>query len=125
MHLRCTLLAGATAPQIEAHDGADHVGARRQSSAAAMFDRDLALTLLRDEQYAIAEVDAALLRIREGAYGICEHSGATIPRERRNLIPWARFTAEVQAAMENESESTRLPSTPASQNHSSPGTPPG
>lgn len=73
-------------------------------AAADSMDRDLALSLLATEQNAIVEVDAALLRIRDGTYGICESSGRPIPPERLDLIPWARYTAEVQTLSEKKSE---------------------
>jgi len=65
-------------------------------------DRDLALSLLSQEQNALYEIDQALERIALGIYGICEMSGQAIPRARLEAIPFARFTVECQSQMERQ-----------------------
>jgi len=66
-------------------------------------DRDLALCLLYQEQNTLMEIDEALQRIEEGAYGICEMSGKPIPIPRLEAIPFARFTVECQSQLEKQS----------------------
>jgi RNA polymerase-binding transcription factor DksA len=53
--------------------------------------RDLRAELAHEDS-ALAEVEAALRRIREGRYGICEDTGARIPAARLRALPWTRFT---------------------------------
>ena len=77
-------------------------------AATDSFDRDLALSLLRLEQNAVGEIDAALQRIREGRYGVCELTGKLISRERLEAIPWARYTVEAQAELEQRGEAPRV-----------------
>ena len=67
------------------------------------FDRDFALSLVANEQEALAEIEAAIQRIKNGSYGICEHTGQSIPKERLVAVPFTRYTA---AAMK-EIEKTR------------------
>jgi DnaK suppressor protein len=50
-------------------------------------ERDLALSF--QARAAVDEIDAALAKILEGSYGVCEQCGATIPRERLRAIPYA------------------------------------
>ena len=50
-------------------------------------ERDLALSAQARET--ITEIDAAIGRIQEGAYGYSTTSGRPIPRERLEAIPWA------------------------------------
>ena len=76
-------------------------------AATDSFDRDLALSLLGMEQHAVEEIDAALQRIREGRYGVCEFSGKVIPCRRLEAIPWARYTVEAQAEMESRGDASR------------------
>ena len=52
------------------------------------------------------EIDAALQRIEEGSYGICEMSGRPIPVARLRAIPFARFTVECQTRIEEQSENS-------------------
>jgi DnaK suppressor protein len=39
----------------------------------------------------LAEVEAALERLRLGTYGLCAETGETIDPERLKAIPWTRF----------------------------------
>jgi RNA polymerase-binding transcription factor DksA len=59
------------------------------------------------EQDAVGEIDAALLRIRNGRFGVCELTGKLIPRERLEAIPWTRYTVEAQAELERVGEAVR------------------
>jgi RNA polymerase-binding transcription factor DksA len=69
-------------------------------AATDSFDRDLILGLVSHEQEALYEVDAALKRIEDGSYGVCELTGRPIPWERLKAIPWARFSIEAEAELE-------------------------
>lgn len=65
--------------------------------------RDLRAELVHEDS-ALAEVDAALRRLREGRYGICEDTGARIPAARLRALPWTRFT---RAAAERREKAAR------------------
>ena len=52
----------------------------------------------------LAEVEAALERIRKGTYGICEATGSHISPERLRAVPWCRYLREVEARLENSGE---------------------
>lgn len=64
------------------------------------FDRDFALSLVSNEQDALNEIEAAILRIKEGTYGICEITGKPIPAARLTAVPFARYSVEGQAEHE-------------------------
>lgn len=64
------------------------------------FDRDFALSLVSNEQEALAEIDAAIKRIQAGTYGVCELTGKPIAKERLLAVPFARYSVESQAEME-------------------------
>ena len=57
------------------------------------FDHEFALSLVANEQDALMEIDAAMERIYEGSYGICEITGQAISAERLDAVPFARFSA--------------------------------
>ena len=69
-------------------------------SATDEFDHDLALAHLSAEQDALYEVEAALRRIREGSYGICEATEKRISAARLRAIPWTRYCRATQARLE-------------------------
>jgi RNA polymerase-binding transcription factor DksA len=76
------------------------------------FDHEFALSLVANEQDALMEIDAALDRIYEGTYGICEITGQTISAERLDAVPFARFSVEGQAQfeMQNRRKAQRMTS---------------
>jgi RNA polymerase-binding protein DksA len=76
-----------------AEGGTDnHLG----DTATAMYDRELDEGLEEGVQQTIGEIDAALQRIEEGTYGICENCGKPISPERLAAIPWARLCIDDQ-----------------------------
>ena len=63
-------------------------------AATDSFDRDLVLGLASFEQEGLDEIDAALKRIDDGTYGVCELTGRPIPWRRLKAMPWTRFSVE-------------------------------
>lgn len=61
-------------------------------------ERDRALQISAREREEIAEIDAALARIKDGTYGICVVSGKPIPKERLEAIPHASMRVEVKSS---------------------------
>jgi DnaK suppressor protein len=76
-----------------AEGGTDnHLG----DTATAMYDRELDEGLEVGVQQTMAEIDAALRRIEDGTYGVCERCGKPITPERLAAIPWARLCIDDQ-----------------------------
>jgi RNA polymerase-binding protein DksA len=69
-------------------------------AATDSFDRDLVLGLASFEQEGLYEIDAALRRIDDGTYGVCELTGRPIPWKRLEAMPWTRFSVEVERRVE-------------------------
>lgn len=53
------------------------------------FERSQTSTLLASSRTRLAEIDAALSRIADGRYGVCERCGRAIPRARLEARPTA------------------------------------
>jgi RNA polymerase-binding transcription factor DksA len=64
------------------------------------FDRDFALSMVANEQEALTEIDAAIKRIENGTYGICEVTQKPIARERLLAVPFTRYSTEAQKEIE-------------------------
>lgn len=71
------------------------------------YDRDFALSRVSSEQDAVYEIDEAMMRIRRGAYGICELTGKPIEPKRLEAIPWTRFCADAEKQLERQGEIRR------------------
>jgi RNA polymerase-binding protein DksA len=55
------------------------------------FEQEFALDLMDSEKKLLVEINEAIRRIEDGAFGICEGRGEPIPKARLNAIPWARY----------------------------------
>ncbi|MGE9267080.1 MAG: TraR/DksA family transcriptional regulator [Verrucomicrobiales bacterium] len=88
----------------EAAGSGEHTG----DAGSDAYDREFALNLLAKEQDSLHEIEAALQRIEEGRYGICELSGEKIPQPRLEAIPFARLTVAKQSEWEAEHGNARF-----------------
>ena len=61
---------------------------------------DFALSLVSSEQDALSEIEAAINRIYDGTYGICEITGKGISKERLGAVPFTRYSTEAQKDLE-------------------------
>jgi DnaK suppressor protein len=63
-------------------------------------NKELALQLGGRESQMVADIDQALLRIKEGSYGTCAKCGNLIDERRLEAVPTARYDAACQAELE-------------------------
>ena len=95
------------------HDSAGDMNAYGQhlgDAGSESFERDLAFSILSDEKGTVVEIDAAIERIKNGTYGICEITGKPIPESRLEAIPFARYSKEGQEIKETEARKAKLAS---------------
>jgi DnaK suppressor protein len=78
------------------------LGTHLADAGTDSYDRDMALGMLSSEQDALYEIEAALSRLRDRTYGICELTGKPIERSRLEAIPWTRFSAPAENQLERE-----------------------
>lgn len=70
------------------------------------FDRDFALSLVSNEQEALAEIEEAIGRIFDGSYGVCEITGEPINKERLMAVPFTKHSLEGQKQLEKNKRFT-------------------
>jgi DnaK suppressor protein len=68
--------------------------------ATHTYDRELDSTLEESEGQHLAHVDAALERIEDGTYGICENCGRPIGAERLEAVPWVTLCIDCKRKAE-------------------------
>jgi len=73
----------------------NHLG----DTATATYDRELEEGLEEGALQTVGEIDAALRRIEDGSYGVCELCGKPIGEQRLAAIPWARLCIDDQRRM--------------------------
>lgn len=77
---------------VREQGGEDTVDLANQQLASTTL-----LAEIRFEEAELAEVNAALQRIRDGSYGICEVTGRPISAARLRAIPWTRLSRRAAA----------------------------
>ena len=65
-----------------------------------VYDQDFTLSMAESERKILEEIDAALLRIENKTYGVCQLSGKPISKARLEAKPWAKYTVEAERIME-------------------------
>jgi RNA polymerase-binding transcription factor DksA len=90
---------------VREQGGEDTVDVANQQLASTTL-----LAEIRFEEAELAEVNAALQRIRDGNYGICEITGRPISAARLRAIPWTRLSH--RAALECGPGYRGVPSAP-------------
>ena len=73
-------------------------------------NKELALRLGDRESRMVADIDQALLRIKEGSYGICIRCNRPIDERRLEALPTARYDADCQAQLEASHSASETPS---------------
>ncbi|MDH3584710.1 MAG: TraR/DksA family transcriptional regulator [Phycisphaerae bacterium] len=64
------------------------------------YEQELTLTLVQSDREMVSQIDAALQRIADGTYGICEATGKAINKTRLTAKPWAKYSIEAARDME-------------------------
>ena len=64
------------------------------------YEQEFTLGLVETERKLLREINNALAKIQNGAYGICEGTGKPISKERLEVQPWARYSIEFAKQME-------------------------
>ena len=60
------------------------------------LSKEISLRLGERSSKEIADIDQALLRMKEGSYGICARCGKPIDERRLEAVPTARYDAQCQ-----------------------------
>ena len=73
-------------------------------SADAAFDsgnEEIASQLAEHEARELSQIEKALVRLKQGTYGVCEHCQTKIPVARLNALPYSTTCVRCQREMEN------------------------
>ncbi|WP_456267017.1 MULTISPECIES: TraR/DksA family transcriptional regulator [unclassified Bacillus (in: firmicutes)] len=90
---------------VESSEMSNGVGNHIADHGSIYLDRMTEQTLDQVDDQLEDEINAALKRMEDGTYGICEKTGKEIPYERLKAVPYTRYSID---AKKNE-ESTQDP----------------
>ena len=68
-------------------------------------DREINFILSDRERVKVKQIDDALERLDDSAYGVCESCGLEVAEERLNAMPFTRLCRDCQQDMEHEAKS--------------------
>jgi len=74
--------------------GRSHMPQHMADIGSDAWEQEFTLGLLENERTLVREIDEALLRIRDGTYGVCQATHRPISRARLAAKPWARYCIE-------------------------------
>jgi DnaK suppressor protein len=77
------------------------------AAAVENATKDMLAVTLERERRTLNEVELALVRLKKGEYGICDHCATEIPKARLEALPWARLCVHC-AELATNSKSFRV-----------------
>ena len=77
-----------------------HLPQHMAEQGSETYEQSLSLDLAAADRVLLREIDAALKRIADRTYGLCERTGKPISKERLAELPWARYSIEAAREME-------------------------
>jgi DnaK suppressor protein len=104
LSLRARLRGDVTAMADSALKHEGHESARMPIHMADMgtdnFEQEFTLSLLASDEDTLGLIEAALERIEEGVYGVCQECETTIPKTRLNALPYTPFCVKCAARVQ-------------------------
>lgn len=82
--------------------GTSHTSQHLAEQGSESYEQSLNLNLAASDRERITEIDAALQRIADRTYGLCELTFQPIKKARLDEIPWARYTIEAAREMDRK-----------------------
>jgi DnaK suppressor protein len=100
VQMRDDILRTVKKQKVDDVDNGDSVDQASQS-----IEKELMFELSDNERVTLDMIEAAIRKIDNGTYGICEATQKPISRARLEAIPYCRYSIEYQNQMEQRSES--------------------
>jgi DnaK suppressor protein len=102
-------ILGAKQAEVTNTRGWDGIAIERSADVLEEADyktaRELVIAGLNHESTIRRNVVSALLRIRDGSFGICVHCESEVSRRRLEAVPWTPFCIRCQEAADRGEES--------------------
>jgi len=83
-----------------ARESSGELSLNSPDAGSETFNRDVALSMVANEQEALEEIEDAIDRIFDGTFGICQETQKPIKKARLKVVPFTRFSLEGQTLHE-------------------------
>ncbi|MDG1139321.1 MAG: hypothetical protein P8N49_07355 [Opitutales bacterium] len=84
----------------KARESSGELSLNSSDAGSETFNRDVALSMVANEQEALEEIEDAIDRIFDGTFGICQETHKPIKKARLKVVPFTRFSLEGQTLHE-------------------------
>jgi len=64
------------------------------------YEQEFTLGLVEKDRQLLREINAALLKVQNGTFGLCEGTQKPISRQRLEFVPWAKYSIEYAQEVE-------------------------
>jgi DnaK suppressor protein len=107
LEMKTKLLGEIDSEMRAEREGNKDEGMDTYDLASEERDREINFILSDRERVKLKQIDDALERLEEGAYGVCESCGLEIAEERLEAMPFSRLCRDCQQDQEREAKSQR------------------
>jgi len=90
-----------------ARESSGELSLNSPDAGSETFNRDVALSMVANEQEALEEIEDAIDRIFDGTFGICQETQKPIKKARLKVVPFTRFSLEGQTLYEQRKHKDR------------------
>ena len=108
--LRASLLGDVTQmgdDSLKDHSKITSIPTDREELGSDNADQELTISLLKNENDTLDQIEAAIQRIEDGGYGRCEKCGEPIPKTRLDAIPYAAECERCASQQEQSNEAIK------------------
>jgi len=102
---RSVLLSGAKQEYTAVHAREKGLQGDSFDVAQEVADESVSRGILATAEEEVGQINAALERIDNGAYGLCEVCTQPIPKERLKIVPYATMCVKCKSELEGENGS--------------------
>jgi RNA polymerase-binding protein DksA len=99
-----TITSEGLSSEVFQADETDSVDQHPADDASELFEREKNLSVRQTLQASLQEVEAALRKVDEGTYGVCEDCGRPIAEKRLRALPEATHCIECQSRLERKAQ---------------------
>ena len=108
--LRASLLGDVTQMEddsLKDHSKTTSIPTDMEELGSDNADQELTASLLGSDKDTLDQIDAAIKRIEDGSYGLCETCGMKIPKSRLDAIPYAALCIHCASQGEEGHEASK------------------
>ncbi|MCC6581358.1 MAG: TraR/DksA C4-type zinc finger protein [Phycisphaeraceae bacterium] len=100
---RAEILGDVEALSSDTRNGGGNISYEHMADTGTdNYEQEFNLELVESERALLQKINEALIRLRNGTYGVCYETGKPIGKTRLDAKPWAKYCIEVARELERQ-----------------------